>query len=205
MKEMTSLGFARDKVPVGTHICLVYTTEEERCDTMLKFLLSGITGDEKSSCFSEKLSEETLRTYLREQGISYDERKSADLIRLCGTSEVYFQDGRFDPERMLNNISAFYAAGEQEGRHSRIIGEMTEEILRTPGGERLMEYESRVTLLVREKPVTTICQYDASAFDGAMIMEILRVHPQMIVNGTVVNNPFFIEPEVYLAQSAAKK
>jgi len=28
---------------------------------------------------------------------------------------------------------------------------------------------------------------------------MLKVHPQMIVNGNVVNNPFFIEPEEYLA------
>jgi hypothetical protein len=75
---------------------------------------------------------------------------------------------------------------------------MTPEVEHVPGGDRLLEYESRVSLMVREKPVTAVCQYDANQFSGAAIMNILKVHPKMIVNGIVVHNPFFIEPEQFL-------
>ena len=81
---------------------------------------------------------------------------------------------------------------------ARVIGEMIPEVQIVPGGERLLEYESRVTMMLREEPVTSVCQYNANVFDGATIMEILKVHPQMIVNGNVVNNPFYIKPEKYL-------
>jgi hypothetical protein len=55
-------------------------------------------------------------------------------------------------------------------------------------------------LLLKERPITAVCQYDANLFDGATIMEVLKVHPQMIVNGTVIHNPFYIPPEEFLKE-----
>ncbi len=194
-----SLGFTDDPVPEGTHLCLIFTDEQERVDCLLKFLLSGLQSGERTACFSEKLDEKTVREFLTRNGISYDERKEKNAITLSGTSAVYFKDGVFDPERMLKTLTAFYQDAKTQGfAGARVIGEMTPEVERVPGGERLMEYESRVTMLVCDIPVTAVCQYDAKVFDGATIMNELKVHPKMIVNGAIVKNPFFIEPEVYL-------
>lgn len=197
-----SLGFTDEKVPVGTHMCLVFTKDEERVDSLLKFLLSGLQAGERTACFSGKLTEETLREYLTQNNISYDERKTEKAIILAGTSEVYFEGGAFDPDRMLNTLTAYYDEAVQLGfSASRVIGEMIPEIRHVPGGERLLEYESRVSMLLRDHPVTTVCQYDANLFDGATIMEVLKVHPKMIINGMVINNPFYIQPESYLKGS----
>lgn len=194
-----SLGFADDKVPIGSHLCLVYSKEEERVDSLLKFLLSGLQNGERTACFSGNLTEESVRGYLGENGISYDERKAQKAVILAGTNEVYFQDGVFDPDRMLNNLTLFYDESLDMGfPAARVIGEMISEVMHVPGGERLLEYESRISILLRDHPVTSVCQYDANSFDGATIMEVLKVHPKMIVNGTVINNPFYIEPESYL-------
>jgi hypothetical protein len=196
---MTDLGFASEEVPVGTHMCLVYTSEDERRDTLLKFLLSGLRRGERSTCISEKITEAELRLFFKENNIIYDERKESGQIALSDTSEVYFKDGIFDPDRILQVLTNFYLEARASGHAAaRIIGEMVPEVKTTPGGERLLEYESRVTILVRTHPVTAICQYDANRFDGKTIMEIIKVHPRMIVNGNVIQNPFFIEPEEYL-------
>lgn len=198
-----SLGFTPKKVPEGTHMCLVFTNKQERISSLLAFLLSGLTNNERGTCFSSNITEDELRTFFSENNISYDERKQSGAISLTGTKEVYFEDGTFNPERMLNNIVNFYKTSKNQGyKSSRIIGEMIPEIENVPGGERLMEYECRVSMLLRDNPVTTVCLYDANEFDGATIMDVLKVHPKMIVNGAVVNNPFFIEPEVYLKNMA---
>ena len=62
-----------------------------------------------------------------------------------------------------------------------------------------MEYESRVSMLLKEVPITAVCQYDANTFDGATIMEVLKVHPMMVIRGTVVHNPYYVPPEEFLA------
>lgn len=200
--HLVALGFTEEPVLAGTHMCLIFTDEKERQDSMLKFLLSGLKGGERAACFSENISEETVRAFLDKEGISYDERKDQNAITLSGTRKVYFEGGVFDPDRMLKTLTRFYHQAMDQGfPGARVIGEMTPEIEQMPGGERLMEYESRVSLLVRECPITTVCLYDARAFDGATILNVLKVHPKMIVNGAVVQNPFFIEPELYLRQN----
>jgi len=194
-----SLGFTDECVPAGTHMCLIFTEDDERRNSLLKFILSGLQEGERAACFSENITEEMLRSYLAEHGISYDEHKNHDAITCSSTSEVYFKDGVFDPDRMLNTLSIFYQQAKDFGfAGARVIGEMTPEVEHVPGGDRLLEYESRVSLMVREKPVTTVCQYDANKFSGSAIMDILKVHPKMIINGVVVQNPFFIEPEQFL-------
>ncbi len=194
-----SLGFTDEKVPVGTHVCLVFTKDEERVDSLLKFVLSGLQAGERTSCFSEELTEDMLKEYLAENNISFDERKIQKALILAGSREVYFEGEVFDPERMLNTLTAYYNEAVQLGfPASRLIGEMIPEIQHVPGGERLLEYESRVSILLRKYPITTVCQYDANLFDGATIMEVLKVHPKMIINGMVINNPFYIHPESYL-------
>lgn len=203
MKEsnplLVSLGFTADKVPAGTHICQIFTDDDERNDSLLQFLLSGLKSKERAACFSEKTDDQELGEFFSQNDLSYPELSRQGAVTLSGTRDVYFQDNRFDPDRMLDLISDFYLEAMQAGyTAARVIGEMLPEVQDIPGGERLLEYESRISLLLRDVPVTSVCQYDAHAFDGATIMDILKVHPQMVVRGAVINNPFYIPPEEFL-------
>jgi hypothetical protein len=110
--------------------------------------------------------------------------------------DVYFQDDVFDPDRILSGLADYYRESRKLGYEAtRVIGEMIPEVGGVEGGDRLLEYESRVTLFLEEYPVTAVCQYDARRFSGAMIMDVLKVHPRMIVGGKVLHNPFYIPPE----------
>jgi len=196
---MVSLGFTSGKVPAGTHICQIITDDDERNDALLQFLLSGLQARERAACFSEKADARTMADFFSQNGLSYAELSDRGAFTLSGTHEVYFQDERFDPDRMLGLLADFYRESMQAGyTAARVIGEMLPEVQHLPGGERLLEYESRVSLLLRDVPVTSVCQYDARSFDGATIMDVLKVHPHMVVKGAVINNPFYIPPEEYL-------
>lgn len=197
---MISLGFTNDKTPVGTHICQIFSDDDERGEALLKFLVSGLSAGERAACFSEKMTEQTVRDFFAQEGLSYERLSNNGAFNLSGAREVYFQDNRFDPDRMLGVLTRYYQESLTMGFNgARVIGEMTPEVQQVPGGERLLEYESRVSLLLKTHPVTSVCQYDARAFDGATIMDILKVHPLMVVRGSVVRNPFFIPPEEFLA------
>jgi hypothetical protein len=105
---------------------------------------------------------------------------------------------------MLGLLKQFYENSvNNKNEGARVIGEMVPEIEHIEGGSRLMEYESKVSLLLKRYPITAVCQYDARAFDGATIMDILKVHPYMIVRGSVVHNPFYITPEEFLDKNSS--
>lgn len=195
------LGFADAVVPFGSHICQIYTDPEEAIDSLAKYVRSGLAGSECVACFSERVTESDLDALLGEGGISWRERKESGFFTISKVHEVYFQGGTFDPQRMLNRLTRFHEDARDKGAGCRVIGEMSSDVGLMKGGERLMEYESRVSMLLREHPVTAVCQYNANDFGGAMIMDVLKVHPQMIVNGAVIHNPFFISPEEFLSRN----
>lgn len=199
--QMISLGFTDQVFPAGAHMCQIFGEDEERLDALLKFLSSGLEAGERTACFTEKLDDARLASHLAEHGLSCDELTRSGTFSRAGTGEVYFQDGRFDPDRMIGLLRQFYADSVAGGfPAARVIGEMTEKVQHVPGGSRLTEYESRVSLLLREAPITAVCQYDANAFDGATILNILKVHPMMVIRGVVVRNPYYVPAEEFLAR-----
>ena len=201
-RKKISLGFTSQQFEEGVHICQIFNDDDERHNTIVDFIISGLNTDEKTACFSEKENEKSLTEFLEEKGYDYSELVIKGNLSLTKTAEVYFKDNEFNPERMLSLLKEFYNNSNKEHKNgARVIGEMTPEVENVNGGSRLMEYESKVSLLVREYPINVVCQYDARAFDGATILDILKVHPLMIVRGNIIRNPFFEEPESYLAKN----
>lgn len=200
MNNMIDLGFAEAQLPAGTHICQIYNDDDERNDSLLRFLQKGLELQERAACFSDEVGEELVDEFLKGHDISLKEMREKQAFSLEKTSEVYYKNDQFDPERMLGLLTEFYQTAQELGfSGARVIGEMTPEIGHISGGERLLEYESMVSILLRDHPITTICQYNAHNFDGATIMDVLKVHPMMVVRGAVVHNPFFIHPEEFLS------
>lgn len=195
-----SLGFTSQQFEPGVHICQIYNNDNERRDAIVNFIISGLKTGENTACFSENESESTLAEFFKQQGIDYHEVINSGDFSISKTAEVYFENGKFDPEKMLNLLQEFYEKSVTNSRSgARVIGEMTSEIEHIEGGTRLMEYESKVSLLVKKYPVNAVCQYDARSFDGSTILDVLKVHPYMIVRNNIVHNPFFEKPEDYLA------
>ena len=197
-----SLGFTQQKFEPGVHICQIISNDNEREEAVLNFLLSGIQAGERTSCFSEAVDDELLTVFFEKKDIDFKKLKNSGAVTLSGTREAYFEGGRFDPERMLNVLARYYEDSvAQNYPAAKVIGEMEPEVQSLPGGSRLLEYEARVSLLQKTHPVTDVCQYDARSFDGDTIMDILNVHPYMVIRGFVVYNPFFIPPEELLSEN----
>ena len=74
---------------------------------------------------------------------------------------------------------------------ARVAGEMDWALRDVPGTDEIIECESRINELVKEAPITVMCQYDLRKFDGAMMFDVMNVHPVMIVGGHILRNPFF--------------
>jgi hypothetical protein len=81
----------------------------------------------------------------------------------------------------------------------RATGETSWAVRGIPGSDRLLEYEARLNDALETVPVTAVCQYDVNLFDGATILDILKVHPIMISRGQLVRNPFYIRPDEFLS------
>lgn len=196
-----SLGFTDQKFEPGVHICQIYDDEDERQNALVDYVISGLESGEKTACFTDKETDASLSKHFSEKGISYDEITSAKMFSLSATDNIYFADNKFDPDRMLGVLKAFYDSSvDKNCNGARAIGEMVNKIESVEGGSRWFEYESKVNMLIKKFPVNVVCQFDVRAFKGSTIMEILKVHSHMIVKGSVVHNPYYVKPEEYLSR-----
>jgi len=200
--ETVGFGFCEERFPAGTHMGLIYSSDEERERVITEYIQSGLTQGEKVAYFASDHSVEQIRAWLEEAGIkNLPERCDQNLI-IGQADETYCPHGYFAPDEMLGTLKNFHRqACSEHFSGSRVSGEMAWALKGNPGSERLMEYESRVNQLVLEYPVNAICQYDARRFDGDQILECLKVHPYMIVRGQIVQNPYYLSTEEYLAQN----
>ena len=195
-EQKISLGFAEEKFPAGSHICYIFNDESERNKLMAEYIQSGLLAGDKFLYVFDTISKEELQAVIEELGVDLSVPGQIDFKSARTT---YCPLGSFSPSDMLEAIKQFYLQALKDGYPgARGTGEMSWSLRGCPGSERLIEYEARLTSLLRQYPYTAICQYDARRFDGATIFDVLTVHPVMIVRGQLVRNPYFIEPEEYL-------
>jgi MEDS: MEthanogen/methylotroph, DcmR Sensory domain len=204
--RMISLGFDPEPWPAGTHMCMIFNDDAERRSVIAKFMQSGLDAHEVVSYFVDTVTPEELKKSLGEEGVAFPDEPDGGQFRVLPAQEAYCPDGTFNVESMLGKRLENYQRIIREGYvGARVTGEMSWVTKGLPGSAALIEYEARLnTAEVRAVPTTGICQYDARIFDGAMLYDILSVHPMMIVHGQVLRNPYYVEAEEFLANLARR-
>lgn len=185
--------------PEGMHLCYIFNDDEERVKTMAKFLASSLASGQKVLSIVDTVSPQDVRSELEALGVDLSSRER-DIVTVDSES-AYCPHGTFDPDALLDGAVSFCRQAHSDGyKGSRICGDMSWVLRKNVPLSDLLAYEEKVNNYVKIPPCAAICEYDARKFDGATIMDILRVHPAMIVRGQVVKNPYFMPAQEFLAQ-----
>jgi hypothetical protein len=205
-KRRVSLGFSKERVEEGQHICYLYNDDRERLSVLAKYLESGRLDGEKILYLVDTMTPEKMLSELASLGL--DTRARPEAFSVAEAKPAYCAGGAFDADRILQIVKEFYIqAVEREGYSgARSTGEMSWCLDAgmadlTP----LMEYEARLNELLAECPCTACCQYDTRRFSGAAILDVLSVHPLAIVRGQLVKNPFYVTPQAFLDNLRARE
>lgn len=199
-KREISMGFADQTFAEGQHIIYLYNDDRERKQTMAKFLQQGLLENEKLLYLVDDISPEEMKKELIGLGLD-----TQDIQRGFEITEGHYTccpDQYFTSNFMLDTVGQFYETAIKEGfSGARGAGEMSWALAEGRASlEELVEYEIRLNHILKDYPLTTVCQYDARRFDGALIMDMLSVHPMMIVRGQLVKNPSYVEPDIFMQE-----
>jgi len=203
-RRKISLGFTDELFDEGHHIIYVYNDDNERKQTLARFLEEGYAEHEKLLYLVNDISPDEMRGELRSLGV--DVEKMQKDFDLTGPHYSYCPDNYFSSNFMLDMVGGYYDRAIKEGYSgARGAGEMSWALIEGRATiPDLIDYEAKLNGILRNHPLTTVCQYDARRFDGAVIMDMLSCHPMMIVRGQLVKNPFFVEHEVFLREYRAR-
>jgi hypothetical protein len=185
----------------GDHVCVFCRGNGERDELLLPFLADGLSAGHKCLAVVDTSEPQDVVQALGPAAGA----QPAEQLTVLASRDVYLTERGFDMESMLG----FYgdqlrqvATGRSPYRCIRTAGEMTWALRDIPGVEDLLTYEARVNQVLADHPQAAIslCLYDVDRFDGELIVGVLRTHPKMVVAGTVVDNPFYVQPDEFLGQ-----
>lgn len=181
----------------GDHICAFYRGEAQRDAVLLPYLRAGLHAGDKCICVLDTTDPDHL-----DVGMDDEPRVAADQLALYRSEESYLLGDRFSPDDMLAfwDKGASAALGDDGYSFLRAVGEMTWALRDLTGVELLIVYEAQLNRFLAKYPQTILCLYDLERFtDGEILIEILRTHPKVLMSGTVIDNPWYIEPDELLA------
>ena len=98
---------------------------------------------------------------------------------------------------------AIARAGSDGYSFCRLVGEMTWALRDAPGVEHLVGYESELNRVTASYPVIVLCLYDLDRFSGEVVVNIVKTHPQVLIQGILVENPYYVRPDEYLRSAHA--
>jgi hypothetical protein len=199
-KRQVSLGFSSEKFTEGHHIVYIYNDDIERKRTMAKYFQQGLLDDEKVLYLVDDISPSEMKVELQNLGVDVDQKQND--FDITEGHYTHCPNHYFAPDFMLGVVADYYDDAIRDGyTGARGAGEMSWALVEGRANiPELIKYEARLNAILKKHPLTTVCQYDARRFEGSLIMDILSVHPMMIVRGQLVKNPSFVEPEIFLKE-----
>jgi MEDS: MEthanogen/methylotroph, DcmR Sensory domain len=198
MSASVTLGIPGLDLKVGDHVCAFYRGPE-RDEVLVPFLQAGLQTGDKCICVVDAAEPTDLLECL-DQPLGGDclERRQLEFF---SADTTYLDGGRFVPTRMVQfwDDSVRSALDDEGYRFVRAVGEMTWALRQRPGVDQLVAYESELNRFLPRYPQVILCLYDITRFGGEIVLDMLRTHPRILLSGMVMDNPYYIEPEEFLA------
>ena len=200
MSEPVALGILGLEVPSGTHLCTFYRGPPGQDEILLPFLAEGIRARDRCLCITDSVAPADVLSKLARQ---VDVGSSVDTgqLELATSDDAYLRSGRFSTEEMLDYWGAAAATQGAAGFSlTRAAGEMPSVLNQPAGRQEFFRYEARLNEVIPNYPGVILCLYDLERFGAEVLMDALRTHPRVIVDGMVHHNPYYIEPGKFLAR-----
>jgi PAS domain S-box-containing protein len=180
-----------DGVSRHGHLCLLYEAEAEILTPVIPFIQKGISQGER--CIYLNGGEETLERALKNAILG--QKQAPEALLLLPAQETWLKDGEFETGRILRFLGTLCESAAGDGfRATRIICDMgwAEQQLKLGGG--LREFELQLNHFAECNEVTILCLYNRQAFPADRLLELVKVHSQLVIGGRTCDNPFFTHP-----------
>jgi hypothetical protein len=183
-------------VAPGTHLCALYRGPDERDALLFPFLEEGLGSGDDCFCLVDDLEVGSVLDRLLDHADAEGVERLD--LRVDRATDIYLQSAEFSADRMTAFLEENVATvATDPGRLVRGAGEMSWVLADPPGADELFVYESAINRVVKGAPALFMCLYDLDLFSTEMLVEVLRTHPKLLLDGSVRENLHYQPPEVY--------
>ena len=199
MTGQRAMTVVNQPVPIGTHICAFYSGPASRDELVMPFLAEGIRAGQKCICILESLSPAEVLARLGRE-VDLDRSVETGQLELATPADAYLRTGTFSIDDMLSywEQAVAEARGADGTGMLRAAGEMPSALDHPDGRMEFSRYEARITAFAADLPAVLLCLYDLQRFGADVLVDSLRTHPMVVVDGGVHDNPYYIDPGAFL-------
>ena len=186
----------------GSHVCAFYRGDSDRDRLLSGYFGAGLSAGDKCICVVDSPSTAAWLKALPRSGGK--PRPATGQLDVHLPETTYLAGGEFTTSDMLTFWTENMSKAEVEGySFYRLAGEMTWALRDAPGVEHLAGYESELNRVTSSHPVIVLCLYDLDRFSGEVVVNIVKTHPQVLVQGILVENPYYVGPDEFLGSAQA--
>ena len=199
---MSNLDFGLADIPLasGDHLCVLYSGADERNAILGAYVSAGLAAGHRCLCVVEADDQPGLLAAVTDgrDAKGYVDSEQLEFVTaansyLAGTSFSITDTLAMWTDRadlaLDEGFSELRGAGDANG----LVGH--EETL-----TGFAAYDSELNHITIGRSLTILCLWDLQRFRGNVIADLLRTHRRMILGGRVIDSPYFIPPDEYLAE-----
>jgi hypothetical protein len=187
------------------HICAFFHSREEQDRVLMPFFKEGIERGEKIFHVVDPARRDEHLAACCDCGIDVEAAQESGQLEVRLWEDAYLKDGYFDGDRMIGVLEQVVQSNRERYGLTRLMGNMEWSLEALPGVTDIVEYETKINYVAHKYPDPIICVYDLNRHSGAVVMDILRTHPMVIVGGVLQENPLYVEPDALLTELKARK
>jgi hypothetical protein len=202
MPNSVALGVPGVQIAPGDHICAFYPSLADRDEILVPYLNEGLKAGDKCVCVVDASAPEAVLAALGAD-VDLGPYLGRHQLEVQRSDETYLQGGSFSTDAMLDFWNRSVGGAVAGGfAFARAVGEMTWALRQMPGVEELVGYESRLNRFLPRYPQVILCLYELDQFSGEVLVDVLKTHPKVLLGGMVLDNPYYLEPDEFLATRA---
>ncbi|MEV4756891.1 MEDS domain-containing protein [Micromonospora sp. NPDC049559] len=163
---------------LGDHVCVPTAEVSDQPAMLHEFADAGLREGQKVLLATSRPAPSALVDALRAKLPGAPDALAHGQLVVSDAADIYFPDGRFDPERTLRTLAAEIDLAEREGYPGlRISGDLTWAAAHGVDGRLLADYETRANLLFVGGRALGVCHYDPRQFASTAWQELVAAHP----------------------------
>ncbi len=178
----------------GLHICALVSGPAERDRLLVQFLQEGLRHGDQCVCLIDGLDSTNVRERAFRPGVPGDTVRTGRLD-LYAAPDEYLHSGALSPQQMITALVPPAAAPGDLGRPLlRAAGQVRTDPSQRSSAPAIAAHESAVTRIMAEVPSLFLCLYDTRRIGVDTLVEVLKAHSRVVLDGAVLYNPHSVTP-----------
>jgi hypothetical protein len=189
------------RIPPGSHICQLYNRLDEIKTVTGRLLHYGLAAQERCLFAGTAASLKDIEEQIASLGTDVAAAKASGQLLMQTDPEPFLVGKRFDPYHLLSTHNTFIAQAHRDRWQGvRVSIDMTWLTKDVATPEQILKYEaaSDAVFTFQNAPIIALMHYDYSKLPGALVVELLKLHPIAVVGKYIKRNPYYLNSEQYL-------